>query len=232
MRSICVIPARGGSKRIPHKNIVDFFGKPLISYAIQTAKKAEIFDEIIVSTDDEDIANISIKYGANVPNLRPKELSDDFTSSDEVEDFVVKEFIKQGQYFDISCQLYATAVLLKPQFLKLGYKALLNDKNLQYSLGVCEFPSTIFRSFELIDDKCKMFYPNHYLTRSQDLPKAYFDAGQFCFRRLNIPREINVFDKCTKAIILPRELVCDIDTMQDLEFAKKLYAISIKDKND
>lgn len=226
MKSICVIPARGGSKRIPHKNIVDFLGKPLISYAIDAAKEAEIFDEIIVSTDDEMIANIAMRYGVNVPNLRPKELSDDFTSSDDVEDFVIKELSAQGRDFDISCQLYATAVLLQPKFLKLGYDALIDDKNLQYSLGVCEFSSSIFRSFELVKDRCKMFYPQHYLTRSQDLPKAYFDAGQFCFRRLSMPRKINVFTECTKAIILPRELVCDIDTPQDLEFAKKLYKVN------
>lgn len=223
MSSLCVIPARGGSKRIPYKNIKDFCGMPLIAYSIKNALNSGVFDEVIVSTDDESIADVALKFGAKVPFLRDKKLSDDYaTSSDAVRDCI----LKIGGDFDVVCCVYATAPLLTPAILKEAY-AKFKDSNYKFLFSACEFSFPIQRAIKLDENgSVSMFYPQYLNTRSQDLKKAYHDAGQFYFgkREAWLLGEA-VFAPHSKAFVLPRDLVCDIDTLDDFEFAKKLYQI-------
>ncbi|OHE04561.1 MAG: pseudaminic acid cytidylyltransferase, partial [Sulfurimonas sp. RIFCSPLOWO2_12_FULL_36_74] len=125
--AVAIIPARGGSKRIPRKNIKDFFGKPLIAYSIQTAVESKLFDKVIVTTDDEEIAKIAKEYGAEVPFIRPKELSDDFTGTGDVVKHALNYLKEHGEEFDFVCTIYATAPLLQPRYLIEGFEALKNS---------------------------------------------------------------------------------------------------------
>ena len=143
--NLAVIPARGGSKRIPRKNIKDFLGKPLIAYSIETAIDSNLFDKIIVSTDDEEVAQVSKQYGAEVPFVRPKELSDDFTGTNDVVKHAINWFLEQGAQVDYACCIYATAPLLKSQYLKQGLEKLqAYDKSFAFS--VSSFPAPIQRA--------------------------------------------------------------------------------------
>ncbi|WP_169776836.1 pseudaminic acid cytidylyltransferase [Campylobacter mucosalis] len=221
---LCVIPARGGSKRIPHKNIKDFCGLPLIAYSIQNALKSAVFDEIIVSTDDEKIAEVAIKYGAKVPFVREANLSDDYaTSSDVVRDAIVK----MGEDFSDICCLYATAPLLTPDVLVKAYSEF-SSVSCDFLFCATEFSFPIQRAIKLDENlRVSMFYPQFELTRSQDLQRAYHDAGQFYFgKREAWLMKKPIFAPHSRAFVLPRHLVCDIDTLDDFEFAIKLYKIT------
>lgn len=220
---LCIIPARGGSKRIPHKNIKDFCGKPLIAYSIQTAIKSGVFDKVIVSTDDEKIAEVAIKYGAKVPFVRETDLSDDYaTSSDVVRDAIVR----CGENFSQICCLYATAPLLTSDILREAAARFVGEK-CEFLFSATEFGFPIQRAIKLdINGFVSMFYPEFELTRSQDLEKSYHDAGQFYFGTKSAwLSKKPIFAEHSKAFVLPRNLVCDIDTIEDFEFAKKLYQI-------
>ena len=220
---IAVIPARGGSKRIPKKNIKDFLGKPLIAYSIEVALASKLFDKVIVSTDDEEIANISKQYGAEVPFLRPKELSDNFSGTGAVIKHAIEFLQARGDKFDYVCTIYATAPLLQVKYLKEGFERLKNsDAHMTFSATSMPFP--IQRTFKLTQDgRCQMFTPEYFNTRSQDLEEAYQDAGQFYFENLNVPLHDIAFGKESIPIILPRYLVQDIDTLEDWEMVEKLY---------
>ncbi|KEA45850.1 CMP-N-acetylneuraminic acid synthetase [Campylobacter mucosalis] len=221
---LCVIPARGGSKRIPHKNIKDFCGMPLIAYSIKNALNSAIFDDVIVSTDDEKIAEVAVKYGAKVPFLREAKLSDDFaTSSDVVRDAIVK----MGDEFSEICCLYATAPLLTPDILVQAY-AQFKAVSCEFLFSATEFSFAIQRAFKLDENSyVKMFHPEFENVRSQDLERAYHDAGQFYFgkRKAWLDNKA-MFAPYSRAFVLPRNLVCDIDTPDDFEFAKKLFMIN------
>jgi len=222
-KNIAIIPARGGSKRIPKKNIKDFFGKPLIAYSIQAAIDSKLFDKIIVSTDDEKIANIAKEYGAEVPFLRPKELSDDFSGTDVVIKHTLDFLKAQGEEFNFCCTIYATAPLLEKEFLIEGFKKLKNSKA-KNAFSSTSMPFPIQRTFKLNKaGRCEMFYPEHYLTRSQDLEEAYQDAGQFYWSNLKIHSDKNMFSQDSIPIILPRHLVQDIDTLEDWKRAEFMY---------
>ncbi|AQW80481.1 pseudaminic acid cytidylyltransferase [Campylobacter pinnipediorum] len=222
--NLCVIPARGGSKRIPKKNIKDFLGKPLIAYSIQTALSSKIFDEVIVSTDDKDIADVAIKFGAKVPFFRDEKLSDDYASSVDV---VIDAIKKMDERYQNICCLYATAPLLKYQILMKAYDEFISS-NSNFLFSVCEFSYPIQRALMLDENKSvSMFYPEYFNSRSQDLQKSYHDAGQFYFgKREAWLDNKNIFKDNSKAFVLPYNLVCDIDTLQDFEFAQKLYQIN------
>ena len=228
--NICVIPARGGSKRIPRKNIKDFNGKPIIAYSIEAALKSNCFDQVIVSTDSEEIADISEKYGAKVPFIRPKELSDDFTPTRDVINHAIRWFLDQEMNMKYVCCLYATAPLIRQRYLKEGLKKLKNsDKSFAFSVTSFAFP--IQRAIKISDGEISMFYPQHLKTRSQDLQDAYHDAGQFYWGRFRafLNNEI-MFSKRSIPIILPRNLVQDIDTLEDwthAEFMHKALSINL-----
>jgi len=224
--NLAVIPARGGSKRIPRKNIKDFLGKPLIAYSIETAIDSNLFDKIIVSTDDEEVAQVSKQYGAEVPFVRPKELSDDFTGTNDVVKHAINWFLEQGAQVDYACCIYATAPLLKSQYLKQGLEKLqAYDKSFAFS--VSSFPAPIQRAMRIVDNGVSMFYPEHLLTRSQDLEEAYHDAGQFYWGRVKaFLDDENVFSQHSCPVVLPRDLVQDIDTMEDWNKAELMYKIA------
>jgi len=224
--AIAIIPARGGSKRIPKKNIKEFFGKPLIAYSIEAAIKSNLFKKVIVTTDDEEIAKIAKEYGAEVPFIRPKELSDDFTGTIDVVNHAVDYLENQGESYEFICTIYATAPLLQSNYLIEGYEALKNS-NAVNAFSSTSMPFPIQRTFKLDDNgRCKMFTPEHYMTRSQDLEEAYQDAGQFYWtnrKRQKQSENTVVFSDISIPIILPRHLVQDIDTLEDWKRAEYMY---------
>jgi len=224
--AIAIIPARGGSKRIPKKNIKRFFGKPLIAYSIEVALDSKLFDKIVVSTDDEEIANIAKQYGAVVPFLRPKELSDDFTGTGDVVNHTIEYLENKGESYEYICTIYATAPLLNKKYLIEGYEKLKNSDAIN-AFSATSMPFPIQRTFKLTSEgRCEMFTPEHYMSRSQDLEEAYQDAGQFYWtNRIKEKRSTNkvVFSDISIPIILPRHLVQDIDTLEDWKRAEYMY---------
>ncbi len=222
MKNICIIPARGGSKRIPKKNIKLFHGKPLIAYSIENAKKSKLFQKIVVSTDDKEIAKIAKNFGAEV-QIRPKKLSDDYTGSTEVFEYV----ISKNPGFEYACMLYPTTPLLTSEFLKKGLEEL-KKSNSCFSFGAVEFESSIFRGFEIINKKAKMLFPEYENKRTQDLPKVYRDAGAFYWKKTTCKEKFTFNNNLP--IILPRWMAIDIDTIEDFEMAEKLYK-AIYDNN-
>ncbi|PHR55237.1 MAG: pseudaminic acid cytidylyltransferase [Arcobacter sp.] len=218
---VAIIPARGGSKRIPRKNIKDFCGKPLIAYSIEVAIQSKIFDKIIVSTDDEEIAKIAKDYGAEVPFIRETRLSDDFTSSMDV----FEDVISRLEDVKIACMIYATAPLLKSKYLIKGLNKL-QVSRASYAFSCTSMPFPIQRTFKITkNERCEMFWPENFTTRSQDLEEAYQDAGQFYFKNIDKPSKEIIFAKDSIPIILPRHLVQDIDTLEDFERAELMYKI-------
>lgn len=230
-KAIAIIPARGGSKRIPHKNSKDFLGKPLIAYSIEKALESKLFEHIFVSTDDEEIAKIAKKYGAKVPFMRSNTLADDFTSSGDVVQDAITQLKKLGYKFDLVCTLYATAPLLQVKYLKEGLEKLKNsDAHMAFSVTSMPFP--IQRTFKLTEDgRCEMFWPENFYKRSQDLEEAYQDAGQFYWENINIPQTDLPFGKESIPIILPRHLVQDIDTLEDWKRAEFMYKVILKEES-
>lgn len=178
MGNLCIIPARGGSKRIPRKNIKDFLGKPIIAYSIQTALKSKLFDEVMVSTDDAEIAAVSEQYGAVVPFMRSRETSDDYATTAEVLMEVLQSYMAQGKKFDAVCCIYPTAPLILVDRLKQGFDKLV-DRHYDTVFPIVKFSYPIWRALAVTDEKVSMFWPENLKKRSQDLPVAYHDAGQW-----------------------------------------------------
>ena len=231
-KCIAIIPARGGSKRIPRKNIKLFHGKPLIAYSIETALSSNIFSKIIVSTDDEEIASIAKKYGAEVPFLRPKELSDDYTDTGDVVSHTITYLREQGEIFDYICTIYATAPLLQSKYLIEAFELLVKSDG-KYAFSCTSMPFPIQRTFKLTkENRCEMFWPENFSKRSQDLDEAYQDAGQFYFDKISKQSNELIFGKDSIPIVLPRHLVQDIDTLEDWDRAEKLYEVVFQDKFD
>jgi len=223
--AIAIIPARGGSKRIPRKNIKDFLGKPLIAYSIEAAIKSKLFEKVIVSTDDEEIAKIARKHGAEVPFLRPKKLADDFTGTGTVVDAVVEQLKQNKEIYEYVCTIYATAPMLQVKYLQQGYEVL-KSSAAKYSFAATSMPFPIQRTFKITqDNRCEMFTPEHYISRSQDLEEAYQDAGQFYWDKQTIQSNEIIFGKNSIPIILPRHFVQDIDTLEDWQRAELIYKI-------
>ena len=216
--NIAIIPARGGSKRIPKKNIKEFCGKPLIAYSIETALNSKLFEKIIVSTDSKEIADIALKCGADV-QMRPSELSDDFTGTWDVIEYVLDTLEDRYEYV---CTIYATAPFLQQEYLKEGFEKLKNsDACRSFSVTSMSFP--IQRTFKITNERCEMFWPENYNKRSQDLEEAYQDAGQFYWEKIGCKSENIFFGKDSIPIVLPRHLVQDIDTMEDFIRAELMY---------
>ena len=224
-RAVAIIPARGGSKRIPRKNIKDFYGKPLIAYSIEVALKSKVFDRVIVTTDDEEIASIAKAYGAEVPFLRPKKLSDDFTGTQDVINHTLDYLEKNNEKYDYVCTIYATAPLLQEKYLIEGFEKLKNATAIN-AFSATSMPFPIQRTFKVNSDgRCEMFTPEYYMRRSQDLEEAYQDAGQFYWKRLYSESDEIMFGKDSIPIILPRHLVQDIDTLEDWKKAEIMYEV-------
>jgi pseudaminic acid cytidylyltransferase len=223
--AIAIIPARGGSKRIPRKNIKDFFGKPLIAYSIEVAKASKLFDKIIVSTDDEEIAEIARRYGAEVPFLRPKELSDDFVGTGDVIQHTLNYLETNNKKYDYMCTIYATAPLLQTKYLIEGFNVLrTSEAHMAFSVASMPFP--VQRTFKINENgRCQMFNPEYFSTRSQDLEEAYQDAGQFYWENLNNNFSDIPFGQDSIPVVLPRYLVQDIDTLEDWKQAEIMYKV-------
>ncbi|MHB1174501.1 MAG: pseudaminic acid cytidylyltransferase [Sulfuriferula sp.] len=224
--NIAIIPARGGSKRIPRKNIKNFCGKPMIAWSIEAAKTSGLFNHIIVSTDDAEIAEVATQWGANVPFMRPAELSDDYTGTTEVIAHATRWASDQGYDVDAVCCIYATAPFVQVEDLKRGRKAL-ESGDWAYAFSVTEFATPIFRAFkQAADGGVEMFFPEHFSTRSQDLPTALHDAGQFYWGRPTAWIEgKRIFDRHSIPVVMPRWRVQDIDTQEDWERAEILAPI-------
>ena len=220
---VAIIPARGGSKRSPRKNIKDFCGKPMIAYSIEAALGSGIFERVIVSTDDEEIAETARQYGAQVPFMRPKELSDDHTATIPVIAHAIRELQQEGPV-EIACCIYATAPFIRVRYLQEAYAELVKTLS-AYSFSATSFPFPIQRAIKINEKhQVEMFQPEHFNTRSQDLEEAYHDAGQFYFGTSEAWLEGKpIFAKHSTATILPRHLVQDIDTPEDFKRAELMF---------
>jgi pseudaminic acid cytidylyltransferase len=223
---LAVIPARGGSKRIPRKNIKSFNGKPMIAWSIQVAKASGLFDHIIVSTDDIEISQISRTWGAEVPFMRPAELSDDYTGTTEVIAHATQWAIDQKFDLDAVCCIYATAPFIQISDLVRGLE-ILESGSWAYTFSATDFAAPIFRSFkETAEGGLEMFFPEHFKARSQDLPIALHDAGQFYWGRPSAwIQGKRFFDYHSKPVLIPRWRVQDIDSQDDWERAELLANI-------
>jgi N-acylneuraminate cytidylyltransferase len=208
-KAVAIIPARGGSKRIPRKNIKDFYGR----------------------TDDEEIAKIAVEYGAVVPFLRPKELSDDYTGTGAVIEHTINYLKAQGENYGFICTIYATAPFLQEKYLIEGFEKLKNS-NARNAFSCTSMPFPIQRTFKITsDERCEMFYPENFSKRSQDLQEAYQDAGQFYWTNLNVKSTDIIFGKDSIPIVLPRYLVQDIDTLEDWIRAEYMYEAILRTKS-
>ena len=229
---ICIIPARGGSKRIPRKNIKFFCGQPIVSYSIISALESKIFDHVIVSTDDNEIAEVSLKYGASVPFIRPESLSDDYSTTTDVIEHALSWVQENIGRVELVCALYATAPFTNSKDLTNAYKEILKHKDCQVVYPIVEFDFPIQRAIKLTDDgSVKMFQPKHLLTRSQDLEKAYHDAGQFYWMKSNfIGSGVSPFSKIARPIKIPHYRVQDIDTEDDWIRAELIFQSLLANK--
>jgi len=221
---IAVIPARGGSKRIPRKNIKPFYGKPMIAWSIETALKSGCFDKVVVSTDDLEIAEVARHYGAEIPFLRPVHLADDHAGSIPVIQHAIQWFSGHGMEPEAVCCLYATAPFLSAEDLRRGL-AILQENHCDYAFSMTSFPFPIQRAIRITqDNRVDMFYPEHFHTRSQDLEHAYHDAGQFYWGHTQawLKGEM-LFGPHSVPVLLPRYRVQDIDTPEDWIQAEWLF---------
>ncbi len=213
---LAVIPARGGSKRIPRKNIKQFCGKPIIAWSINAALQSGCFDHVIVSTDDAQITDVARKYGAQVPFLRPAALSDDLTGTTAVVAHAINWFAACGQAPDQVCCLYATAPFVSSEDLRNGLKVL-TESEADYAFSVTSYAFPIQRAIRITADQhIEMFNPEHFNSRSQDLEQAYHDAGQFYWGRATAwLKNRAIFSSTSTPVVLPRHRVQDIDTEED-----------------
>jgi len=224
--AVAIIPARGGSKRIPDKNIKIFAGKPIIAYSIQTALASGLFDRVIVSTDSLQIAEIAKNYGAEVPFLRPTELADDFTATVPVLIHALRSIGASSQLPSYFCCIYATAPFLQEGYLEQGL-ALLKSKKASTTFSVTEFEYPVFRALQVESSgRVKMKWPEYEYSRSNDLEILYHDAGQFYWGdTLKFIKEQKLFSDRSYPIILPSYQTIDIDTSQDWDFAERLFQL-------
>ena len=225
MKNLCIIPARGGSKRIPRKNIKTFMGKPIIAYSIEAALNSAVFDEVMVSTDDEEIAEVARQYGASVPFLRSAETSNDYATTVDVLLEVVNNFKEKGKSFDIVCCLYSTAPFVTPERLKEATSQI--SDNVDACFTIVQYSYPIQRSLRINESEhVEMMFPEHLKSRTQDLEKVYHDAGQFYFVKTDaLIQEKTVWCKRTAPLILSEHEVQDLDTLTDWQLAEMKYKL-------
>jgi pseudaminic acid cytidylyltransferase len=222
--NVAVIPARGGSKRIPRKNIKPFCGKPMIAWSIEAALQSGCFGQVLVSTDDKEIADVARQYGAEVPFVRPAELSDDHTGTIPVIAHAIKQLTIQGAAPQQVCCIYATAPFITPQDIQRGLE-LLQANGCDYAFSVTSYPVPIQRAIRITQaGRIEMFDPEQFAVRSQDLEEAYHDAGQFYWGRSDAWLEGKaLFSPDAVPVILPRHQVQDIDTPEDWLRAELMF---------
>lgn len=225
MKKIAVIPARGGSKRIPGKNIREFCGRPMIAWPIEAARESGLFDRIVVSTDDEEIAEVSRREGAEVPFTRPDRLADDHTGTGPVIRHAVEWILEHWGTPEHICTIYATAPFVRAEDLREGLEKLQGADDAHKSFAVTSFPFPIQRALRITESgRVEMFQPEHEKTRSQDLEEAYHDAGQFYWSTLEgVLEDVPTFSQASVPVIMPRHRVQDIDTPEDWETAEALF---------
>lgn len=226
MKTLAIITARGGSKRIPRKNIKAFLGKPIIAYSIETALASGLFDEVMVSTDDEEIAAIAIEYGAKVPFTRSTATSNDYAPTVDVLIEVLDQYAAKGEEPVFVCCIYPTAPFVSPELLGKAFR-LLEEKALDTVFPVLPFSFPIQRALKINEqDKIELFQAEHMMSRSQDLEKAYHDAGQFYWCKVEKLRAGGkLWTDNTEVLILSEMEAHDIDYPEDWEVAEFKYQI-------
>ena len=224
MKNIAIIPARGGSKRIPRKNIKLFMGKPIIAYSIEAALQSGLFDEVMVSTDDKEIAEIACKYGAQVPFMRSAEMSNDYAGTADVILEVLQMYKEQGREFETVCCIYSTAPFVTSERLREAYGKMNSEIDSVFTCVTYSYP--IQRSLHIVDGKISMVYPEYKNVRSQDLEPIYHDAGQFYFSRTASFMESRTFwGENTAGLVLSELEVQDLDTQTDWMLAEMKYEL-------
>jgi N-acylneuraminate cytidylyltransferase len=226
MKKIAIIPARGGSKRIPRKNIKNFLGKPCIAYSVENAIKTNLFDEIMVSTDDQEIADIAIKYGAKVPFYRSEKNSNDIATTSDVLIEVLNEYEKLNLNFEIACCIYPTTPLLTSDKLNAGFE-LFKNEDYNVVLSSVKYSHPIQRAFSIEEDgKIQLISPENEFKRTQDLEKYYHDAGQFYwFKKEYLKRKKSLLNGKIGAVIIDESMTQDIDNYSDWSLAEYKYKI-------
>lgn len=226
MFTLAIIPARGGSKRIPKKNVKLFLGKPIIAYTIENAINSQLFDEVMVSTDDEDIAKIALSYGAKVPFKRSKKNADDYASTIDVITEVISSYVKLGRKFEYACCIYPCTPLLTKEKLEESF-SLLEKDNLDCVFPIVKYGFPIQRAVRLNDKGLvEMFQPEHLITRSQDLELSFHDAGQFySFKVDNLISKQKLLTDLTGYIELSEMEAQDVDNLVDWKLAEVKYKI-------
>ena len=223
---LCVIPARGGSKRIPRKNIRPFCGKPILAYSIEAALETGLFDRVMVSTDDDEIAAVALAHGAEVPFLRPRELADDHTGTNAVARQAIEWHLRQGTEVLHACCLYATAPFVRAADLTAAYARLCeSDKSFVFSVAKARF--SVQRALRLMDSgEVEAMYPEFYASRSQDLEPAYHDAGQFYWgTAAAFLEDRKLYTRASRGYVLPHYRVQDIDDEEDWMHAELMFEV-------
>jgi pseudaminic acid cytidylyltransferase len=224
-RNLCIIPARGGSKRIPRKNIRNFLGKPIIAYSIEAALDSELFEEVMVSTDDEEIAAIALKYGAKVPFMRSAKNADDYATTVDVLIEVIETYMSMGLEFENIACLYPSAPFTTSEKLKKAYSNL-RSKKLDAVFPIMPYSFPIQRSLKMNNEKLEFFYPEFENSRSQDLEKSYHDAGQFYFlNTAKLLRNRSILSQNAGGILITELEAQDIDNESDWKIAEIKYEL-------
>lgn len=222
MKNLAIIPARGGSKRIPRKNVKPFLGKPILAYSIEAALATRLFDEVMVSTDDEEIAEVARQYGASVPFMRSSETANDYATLADVLHEVLNKYEEQGKVFDNMCCILATSPMLQSEDISNGFNTLSNS-DFSTIVPIVEFSYPILRSFKMDDNNAIDYnWPEYAKSRTQDLPKSYHDSGTFYWHKIDLWRT----GKITRGgVVVSEETVQDIDTEQDWKMAELKYKL-------
>jgi len=226
MKSIAIITARGGSKRIPGKNIRNFLGKPILAYSIETALKSGIFDEVMVSTDSQEIAEVSKKYGANIPFMRSKKNSSDTATTGQALFEVIEFYKNMGQIYEYGCCIYPTAPFITPARLIEAY-SMIQRPNTNVVIPIVKFPSPVMWALEKNNDnEIRFRWPENEFKRSQELDELYYDAGQFYF--FNIDKFLltnSLYTSTSVGLTISENEVQDIDTDHDWQMAEMKYVL-------
>ncbi len=230
MANLAIIPARGGSKRIPRKNIKPFLGKPIIAYSIEAAMHSNLFDEVMVSTDDEEIAEIAKKYGAKVPFLRSKDNANDFAVLADVVEEVRLKYSNENKNFKNICCILPTAPFVTSSKIKAAYDKLI-EGNFESVFPVLEFSFPIQRSLKIKENKVSMVWSEYLNSRSQDLEPRYHDSGQFYWlKSAFFKKEKKLFTDNSGAIVISELHAQDIDTETDWKLAEIKYKLMLNDQ--
>lgn len=225
-KRIAIITARGGSKRIPKKNIKDFCGKPIIAYSIEAAIDSQLFDEVMVSTDSEEIADVAKQYGASVPFLRSAKTSDDYATTTDVLCEVLDEYEKLEECFDVAVCIYPTAPFVTTKKLKDAV-AMMDKDDVDVVAPVVRFPFPPQRAFVVRDGALVYQYPEYAMVRSQDLEPVYHDCGQFYVVKVDYIRK-GIPARKKLPLVMPESEVQDIDDEEDWKLAEIKYKMMVQ----